>query len=66
MLDNFEKKKEKHVPFPKGRDVSESCVKEIRSLISELPISRDMLIEYFHVIQDKYRCIKKKASSSNF
>ena len=60
MLDNFEKKKKKHVPFPKGRDVNESCVKEIRSLISELPISRDMLIEYFHLIQDKYRCIKKK------
>ena len=60
MLDNFEKKKKKFVPYPKGRDFDQKSVDEIKELISKLPLSRDLLIEYFHLVQDKYRCIKKR------
>ena len=59
MLDNFEKKK-KFVPYPKGRDLDNQSITEINELISGLPLVRDLLIEYLHLIQDKYKCIKKK------
>ena len=32
---------------------------EIKKLIDHLPIKRDMLIEYLHLIQDKYNQIRK-------
>ena len=57
MLD---KVKKKFVPYPKGREVEEDSVNEIKKLISHLPLKRDLLIEYLHLIQDKYRCIQKK------
>ncbi|MDC3091014.1 NAD(P)H-dependent oxidoreductase subunit E [Rickettsiales bacterium] len=60
MLDNFEKKKKKFVPYPKGRSFDNKSLEEINELISSLPLSRDLLIEYLHLIQDKYKCIKKK------
>ena len=61
MLDNFEKKKKKKfIPYPKGRELDDESISEVKSLISDLPLSRDMLIEYFHLIQDKYRCLQKK------
>ena len=59
MLDNFEKKK-KFVPYPKGRDFDNQSIEEVKALISDLPLVRDLLIEYLHLIQDKYNCIKKK------
>ena len=61
MLDNFEKKKKKiFIPYPKGRELDDKSISEVKSLIADLPLSRDMLIEYFHLIQDKYRCLQKK------
>ena len=61
MLDNFEKKKKKRfVPYPKGRQLDDNSLQEVKALISNLPLSRDLLIEYFHLIQDKFRCIRKK------
>ena len=61
MLDNFEdKKKNKFIPYPKGRETDDKSIAEIKQLISKLPLSRDLLIEYFHLIQDKYRGIQKK------
>ena len=60
MLDNFEKKKKKFVPYPKGREFDNQSLEDINKLLSNLPLSRDLLIEYLHLIQDKYRCIKKK------
>ncbi|MAI84650.1 MAG: NADH-quinone oxidoreductase subunit F [Rickettsiales bacterium] len=61
MLDNFDlNKKKKNVPYPKGRDIDEDSLSEIKELIFHLPLKRDLLIEYFHLIQDKYRCIRKK------
>ena len=59
MLDNFEKKK-KFVPYPKIREFDNQSIEEIKALISDLPLVRDLLIEYLHLIQDKYNCIKKK------
>ncbi len=46
--------------YPKGRNVNEPDVKEIKKLISSLPLRRDLLIEYLHLIQDKYNEIRKK------
>ena len=60
MLDNFEKRKKKNIPYPKGRDVDDTSIREVNNLISNLPLSRDMLIEYLHLVQDKYRCLRKK------
>ena len=59
MLDKVKKKKN-FVPYPKGRDVALNDVDSIKELIKDLPLKRDLLIEYLHLIQDKYRCIKKK------
>ena len=54
------KKKRQFVPYPKGRSLDQRAGDEVRSLINGTPIKRDLLIEYLHLIQDKYRCIKKK------
>ncbi len=56
MLD---KVKKKFVPYPKGREVKDDSVSEIKNLIAHLSLKRDLLIEYLHLIQDKYRCISK-------
>ncbi|MGB6309860.1 MAG: NAD(P)H-dependent oxidoreductase subunit E [Steroidobacteraceae bacterium] len=39
---------------PKGRQVDPLAHDEIKSLLIDLPRSRDLLIEYLHIIQDKY------------
>ena len=46
--------------YPKGRDSKDSDIAEIKDLIYHLPLKRDMLIEYLHLIQDKYNQIRKK------
>ena len=46
--------------YPKGRDSKDSDIAEIKDLIDHLPLKRDMLIEYLHLIQDKYNQIRKK------
>ena len=46
--------------YPKGRNTEDSDVSDIRKLIDHLPIKRDMLIEYLHLIQDKYNQIRKR------
>ena len=54
------KKKKKFVPYPKGRNINPNEITIIKNLIKDLPLKRDLLIEYLHLIQDKFRCIKKK------
>ena len=45
--------------YPKGRDSKiDSDIAEIKDLIDHLPLKRDMLIEYLHLIQDKYNQIR--------
>jgi formate dehydrogenase len=39
---------------PKGRQYEDSALDEVRSLLFGLPRDRDLLIEFLHLIQDKY------------
>jgi len=56
MLD----KTKKNNFYPKGRNIDENAVIEVNNLINKLPVKRDLLIEYLHLIQDKHRQLKKK------
>src|SRR3984885_4672747 len=42
---------------PKGRQVDPKAAEEIAALLGAAPRRRDLLIEYLHLIQDKYRQI---------
>ncbi len=42
---------------PKGRQLEDQAWDEVRALLGEAPIRRDLLIEYLHLIQDKYGCL---------
>ena len=46
--------------YPKGRKTEDDALKEIKGLIQNLPLQRDLLIEYLHLIQDKFGEIRKK------
>ncbi|AUH32428.1 NAD(P)H-dependent oxidoreductase subunit E [Paracoccus tegillarcae] len=39
---------------PKGRQVDDEALEQVRVLLGEAPRSRDLLIEYLHRIQDQY------------
>ena len=39
---------------PKGRQVSDAALSEIRDLLADHPRRRDLLLEYLHLIQDRY------------
>ncbi len=39
---------------PKGRQVDEAALAEIRALLGDRPRRRDLLIEHLHLIQDRY------------
>src|ERR671911_692514 len=41
-------------PFPKGRQVDPVAREEIRKLLRGKPLRRDLLIEFLHLIQDKW------------
>lgn len=43
----------------KGRVLDEKYSEQIRSLLADMPIKRELLIEYLHKIQDFYHCISK-------
>ncbi len=43
--------------MPKGRQVDQSHVEELRELIGNRDLRRDLLIEYLHLIQDRYGCL---------
>lgn len=38
----------------RGRRVNPDALKQVQDLISALPVRRDLLIEYLHLIQDKF------------
>ncbi len=44
-------------PVPKGRQVDPIARDEIRALLADRPRQRDLLIEYLHLIQDRYGSI---------
>ncbi|MGB2251590.1 MAG: NAD(P)H-dependent oxidoreductase subunit E, partial [Candidatus Puniceispirillaceae bacterium] len=39
---------------PKGRQVDDAALADVRALLSDRPRRRDLLIEYLHLIQDHY------------
>ncbi len=43
--------------FPKGRPLEGEALAAIRELLGERPRQRDFLIEYLHLIQDRYGCL---------
>ena len=45
------------VPHPKGRQLDADAQDEISALLGDSPRRRDLLIEYLHLIQDKYGCL---------
>ena len=45
---------------PKGRQVDDTALEEIRALLGDRPRRRDLLIEHLHLIQDKYGHLSAK------
>ena len=39
---------------PKGRQITDEALNEIQELLGTVPLERSMLIEYLHIIQDRY------------
>ena len=39
---------------PKGRQLEDAALEEVRALLGERPRRRDLLIEHLHLIQDRY------------
>ena len=48
----------KAIRTPKGRQVDPTALAEVRELLGERPRQRDLLIEFLHLIQDQYGCLK--------
>ncbi|WP_423910084.1 NAD(P)H-dependent oxidoreductase subunit E [Candidatus Spongiihabitans sp.] len=50
--------------LPKGRQVDADALAQVRALLDhqfgERPVQRDMLIEYLHLIQDRYGCLSSE------
>ena len=42
---------------PKGRQLDDVALAEVRNLLGERPRRRDLLIEFLHLIQDSYGCL---------
>jgi formate dehydrogenase len=42
---------------PKGRQLDDQALDEVRALLGERPRDRDLLIEFLHLIQDRYGCL---------
>ena len=40
---------------PKGRQLDDLAFEEVKELLKPEPLRRDLLIEYLHLIQDKYK-----------
>ena len=42
---------------PKGRALNDAALKDVQALLASRPRRRDLLIEFLHLIQDKYGCL---------
>lgn len=42
---------------PKGRQLDDAAWQEVRDLLGDQPRRQDLLIEFLHLIQDKYGCL---------
>jgi formate dehydrogenase len=47
-------KRQKSRAFPKGRQIDDKALDEVRALIGDRPRRRDLLIEFLHLLQDRY------------
>lgn len=47
------------IRHPKGRRVRQTAFAEVDALLEDKPRTRDSLIEFLHLIQDKYNCLTK-------
>ncbi|HSR72213.1 MAG TPA: NAD(P)H-dependent oxidoreductase subunit E [Kiloniellales bacterium] len=45
-------------PFPKGRQLAPEAFGEVEALLGDRPRRRDLLIEYLHLIQERYGCLR--------
>ncbi|MEM6661119.1 MAG: NAD(P)H-dependent oxidoreductase subunit E, partial [Pseudomonadota bacterium] len=45
---------------PKGRQLEDDALREVRALLGDKPLRRDLLIEHLHLIQDRYGCLQAK------
>ena len=57
QFENNSSKQEKtknKAAFPKGRFVLPAAREEMAELLKDRPLNREFLIEYLHIIQDKY------------
>jgi formate dehydrogenase len=41
----------------RGRPLSNEALLNVQTLLKDMPLQRDLLIEYLHLIQDKYQCL---------
>lgn len=46
--------------LPKGRQLDDVALDEVRTLLGEAPRRRDLLIEHLHAIQDSYGCLEAR------
>ena len=46
--------------FPKGRQLDVAVLEQIRELLGDRPRRHDLLIEYLHLIQDRYHHISSR------
>ena len=47
-------------PFLKGRQVDTDALQEIQNLLGDSPRRRDLLIEFLHLIQDRFACLSHR------
>jgi len=45
---------------PKGRELDDAALKEVRALLGNRERRRDLLIEFLHLIQDEFRCLSAR------
>ena len=45
---------------PKGRQLDDSALADVRKLLGDRERRSDLLIEFLHLIQDEYRCLQAK------
>ena len=46
--------------FPKGRQLEEAALREVRELLGSRPRRPDLLIEFLHLIQDRYHYLSAR------
>ncbi|HWI27147.1 MAG TPA: NAD(P)H-dependent oxidoreductase subunit E, partial [Stellaceae bacterium] len=43
--------------LPRGRQVEPEALAEVQAVLGDRPRQRDLLIEFLHLLQDRYRCL---------